>query len=150
MTQQNRAPRDVETRDKTSRQKQWQPASMLPTPNPIDGIDFRWVRQANKGEHDPVNFSRSLKEGWEPCKAADHPEIIGIVVPGMKKTGFVEVGGLILCKRPVEMSQQRAAYYKSKTAGQMETVDNNLMRENDPRMPLFKESKSKVKFGSGQ
>ena len=142
-------PRSVTTREKSSRPKQWQPASTLPTPDPIDGIDFRWVRQSNKGEHDPVNFSGSLKEGWEPCKMEDHPEITGTVLPGHERTGMIEVGGLVLCKRPVEIGLQRAAYYKNRTKSQIQAVDNNLMRENDPRMPLFKEGESRVKFGSG-
>lgn len=143
-------PRSVTTREKASRQKQWQPADLLPEPNPIDGMDFRWVRQANQGEHDPTNFSGSLKEGWEPCKLEDHPEITGTVLPGQKPSGMIEIGGLVLCKRPVEMGLQRTAYYKNRTKGQMTAVDNNLMRENDPRMPLFKERESTVKFGSGQ
>jgi hypothetical protein len=28
-------------------------------------------------------------------------------------------------------------------------VDNNFLRENDPRMPLFSEKRTKVTFGSG-
>ena len=150
MSEQKRTPRSVETRDKTSRQKQWQPASTLPEPDPIDGISFRWVRQSAMGEHDATNFSRSMKEGWEPCKLEDHPEIRGIVETGSKQTGFVEVGGLVLCKRSAELTQQRADYYNGLTKGQMETVDKNLMRENDERMPLFSERETKVKFGSGR
>ena len=146
----NRAPRTSETREKSSRQQQWQPASTLPTPDPIDGIDFRWVRQANQGEHDATNFSRSLKEGWEPCKLEDHLEITGTVLPGAKHSGLIEVGGLILCKRPSSMTQQRSEHYRKITAGQMDTVDRSLMRESDERMPLFKERSSKVKFGSGR
>ena len=144
----NRTPRSVETRDKTSRQKQWQPASLLPAPDPIDGIEFRWVRESNRGEHDPTNFSRSLKEGWEPCKAKDHPEITGITY-GQKQSGLIEVGGLVLCKRDSYLGEQRSEHFRSRTEGQMKAVDKNFMRENDERMPLFSERKTEVKFGSG-
>jgi hypothetical protein len=61
----------------------------------------------------------------------------------------IEIGGLILCKTPIEFVQQRDAFYQQQSEGQMNSVDNNFMRENDPRMPLFRERQSKVSFGRG-
>lgn len=146
MSEQQRKPRTVASREKSSRQAQWQPASLLPSPDPRDGIEFHWVRNSILGDFDPTNFSRSLKEYWEPCSLKDFPELVGLVE---NKDGMVEVGGLVLCQRPTEISDQRREYYTRLTNGQMRTVDENLMRENDDRMPLFKERKSKVTFGSG-
>ena len=61
----------------------------------------------------------------------------------------IEIGGLLLCKTPVEFVKQRRDYYAKQTSAQTEAVDNNLMRQNDPRMPLFKERKSSTSFGNG-
>ena len=61
----------------------------------------------------------------------------------------IVVGGLMLCKTPTEFVEQRNAYYNGQADSQMKSVDNTLMRENDPRMPLFNDRKSKVTFGTG-
>jgi hypothetical protein len=55
----------------------------------------------------------------------------------------------MLCKAPKEMIEERNAYYNDQAQAQMTSVDNSLMRENDPRMPLFNERKTKVTFGKG-
>jgi hypothetical protein len=47
------------------------------------------------------------------------------------------------------MVEQRNDYYTQQSRAQMNSVDNNLMRENDPRMPLFNERKTNVTFGKG-
>lgn len=141
--------RDLQTRDATVRKKLWQPADLLPSPNPVEGYEHRWVRKSMMGQSDPTNTSRSFREGWEPCRLDDYPELALSVDVDAKTTGLVEVGGLILCKMPIEMLTARNAYYQQHTRAQIESVDSNLMRENDPRMPLFKDSKSSVTFGRG-
>lgn len=139
------------SRSLTERTKAWQPASLLPDPTPIEGIKFRWVRKEILGRPDPTNFSKKIREGWEPCRIEDHPELELHVDREAASAGMVEVGGLILCKAPTELVEDRNDYYDQKTQMQMATVDNNMMRENDPRMPtLFKERDSKVSFGSGR
>ena len=144
-----RETREMQTRETTSRKKLWQPADLLPTPNAQEGYEFRWIRKSMMGQSDPTNTSRSFREGWEPCRLDDHPELALSVDNDAKTSGIVEVGGLILCKMPVEMVLARNAYYSNNAAAQLESVDNNLMRENDSRMPLFKEAKSTVSFGRG-
>jgi len=141
--------RDLQTREMMSRKKMWQPADRLPSPTPIEGYTFRWIRKSALGQADPTNTSRSFREGWEPCRLEDHPELALTIDVDSKTSGLVEVGGLLLCKMPVEMMLARNAYYQQRAQAQMESVDNSLMRENDPRMPLFKDSKSSVSFGRG-
>jgi len=141
--------RDLQTRETMSRKKLWQPADLLPSPAPLEGYEFRWIRKSMMGQSDPTNTSRSFREGWEPCRLEDHPELALSVDSDAKNSGLVEVGGLILCKMPTEMVLARNAYYQQHTAAQIESVDHSLMRENDPRMPLFKDSKSSVTFGRG-
>ena len=150
MAEQNRQPRNLESRAEAERPKQWMPPELLPSPNPEPGYEFRWIRVSTLGTADPMNISSKLREGWEPVKASEHPEI-QMMATGEKARfpDSVEIGGLILCKTPVEFVDQRNAHFQRQTDSQMQSVDNNFMRENDPRMPLFKERRSEVKFGRG-
>lgn len=150
MAEQNRQPRDLASRASVERPKQWAPPELLPSPNPEPGYEFRWIRVSTLGTADPMNISSKLREGWEPVKASEHPEIQLMNIG--EKSRFpdsIEIGGLILCKTPSEFVGQRNNYYQKQTDSQMQSVDNNFMRENDPRMPLFKERRSEVKFGRG-
>ena len=101
------------------------------------------------GNVDPTNVSSKLREGWEPVKATDHPEITLVSVENERFKDNIVQGGLMLCKAPVEMVEERNSYYNQQAKSQMDSVDNNLMRENDPRMPLFNDRRSKVTFGNG-
>jgi hypothetical protein len=144
-----RPSRDLSTREVMERPKQWMPPKLLPDPNPEEGYAFRWIRIASLGKDDPTNYSSKLAEGWEPVKASDHPEIRLFNASAAKFPDSIEVGGLLLCKTPVEFTEQRDAYYRQQAESQMQSVDNTFMRENDPRMPMFKERKSTVSFGKG-
>jgi hypothetical protein len=93
-------------------------------------------------------MSGKLREGWEPVRAEDYPELM----LESNQAGNIEIGGLVLCKIPSEFMEQRNAYYNTQARAQMESVTNTLFRDNDPRMPLFKEHKtetSRSAFGSG-
>jgi len=141
--------RDLSTRENAERPKQWTPPKLLPDPTPEEGYAFRWIRIASLGKDDGTNYSSKLAEGWEPVKASDHPEIRLFASSQNKFPDSIEVGGLLLCKTPVEFTHQRNAYYRNQAESQMQSVDNTYMRENDPRMPMFKERKSTVTFGKG-
>ena len=141
--------REMETRETESRVETWKPPSLLPEPAPSSDWVFRWVRKSIRGEADPSNVSMRLREGWTVARAEDHPEIMAEIVMNESKSGMIEVGGLILCKTSRTMAEQRNRYYEDITRRQTDAVNNNLMKENDPRMPLFKESSSKVTFGTG-
>lgn len=145
----NRINREETTHEKTTRTRAWQRPETLPSPNPEPGYAFRWIRVATQGQTDATNVSSKFREGWEPVKATDHPEITMVTIENEKFKDNVVIGGLILCKAPKELIEERTEYYEQQTRGQIESVDNNLMRENDPRMPLFHERKSKVTFGQG-
>ena len=144
-----RTNRDLETREIAERPKQWMPPQLLPDAKPEAGYAFRWIRISTLNKSDPKNISSKLREGWEPVKASDHPEIRMFGSGDANFPDSVEVGGLLLCKTPVEFIEQRTAYYRNQTDAQMASVDNTFMRENDPRMPMFKERSSKVTFGKG-
>jgi hypothetical protein len=144
-----RPSRDLETREIAERPKQWMPPQLLPDPNPEPGYAFRWIRVSTLNKADATNISSKLREGWEPVKASDHPEIRLFGATNGQFPDSVEVGGLLLCKTPVEFTEQRDAYYRKQAESQMQAVDNTFMRENDPRMPMFKERRSEVTFGKG-
>ena len=149
MMAENRIDRELKSREKTTRKKAWTRPEVLPSPNPEPGYEFRWIRVSSQGTTDATNVSSKLREGWEPVKASDHPEITLVTIENDRFKDNVVIGGLLLCKAPVELIEERNDYYKQQTKSQMDSVDNNLMRENDPRMPLFHERKTKVTFGNG-
>jgi hypothetical protein len=141
---QNRTPRDLQSRDKTARAV-YVPPSSLPDPTPEPGYSYRWIATHILGQADPTNVSRKLRDGWEPVKAADHPELMLVG----STNGNVEIGGLMLCKQPTERVQARDEYYQRQAQAQMDSVDNHFMRNSDPRMPLFSDRKSSTTRGGG-
>jgi hypothetical protein len=143
-----RAPR--QSREQEERPKVWQPASTLPEPEKQPGFTYRWVRVSTLGVNDARNISAALREGWEPVSIEEQPQFKFMVDPDSRFKDNIEVAGLLLCKIPTEFMDQRRKHFEEKTEAQNESVDNNFMRENDPRMPLFTERKSKTSFGSGK
>jgi hypothetical protein len=146
---QNRQPRALESRERAQRPTAWRPPETLPQPDPRPGWVHRYIRLSTMGTADPSNISSKLREGYEPCKAEEYPEMMMHATTEGRFKGNIEVGGLLLCRIPEEFLKQRAEYYANQNKAQMESVDNNFMRESDPRMPLFAERKTKVSFGSG-
>ena len=145
-----RLSRDTESREANTRPKVWKPADLLPEPTRQEGWEYKWIRKAIMGIADPTNMSKSLREGWEPCRLEDHAEMMLAVDGDAKNSGLIEVGGLVLCKIPLEMFNQRQDHYMKQAQGQMESVDAQVDRENDKRMPIFNERQTKVTFGSGR
>lgn len=148
-TSDNRLARELETRATSERPKSWQPASVLPEPDKQPGYSYRWVRVSQLNQADPRNMSSKLRQGWEPVRIEEQPQFRMFVDPDSRYKDNIEVQGLLLCKIPDEFVEQRNAYYANRNQAQMESVDNNFMRENDPRMPLFADRKSKTSFGRG-
>ena len=146
---QNRLARELDTRAVTQRVEAWRPPETLPMPEDRPGWKHRYVRISTMGTADPSNISSKLREGYEPCKAEDYPELMMHATVEGRFKGGIEIGGLLLCRIPEEFLKQRADYYDKQNKSQIDSVDNNFLRENDPRMPLFSERKTKVTFGSG-
>jgi hypothetical protein len=146
---QNRLARELETRTTTHRPTAWRAPDVLPTPDPRPGYAHRWVRTSVLGNADPSNISSKLREGYEPCKAEDYPELMLHASTEGRFKGNIEVGGLLLCRIPKEFMDQRAQHYDSQNKAQVESVDNSFLRQSDARMPLFAEKSTKVSFGSG-
>lgn len=145
-TSRSQATRETDVRAAST----WRPANDLPNPNPRPGWGHRWIRTSFMDKQDPKNVSTAIREGWEPVLASDYPEInlaFDSRAASDSKNGNVEIGGLILCRRPEEVNTQRDDYYHDLTTKQTLAVDNDYMRENDHRMPKFSENRSSVSFG---
>ena len=145
----NKIDRELDTRATSERPKQWAPAELLPEPDKQPGYGYRWIRLSTLNQPDPRNLSGKLREGWEPVNVEEQPKFQLLIDPNSRFKDNIEIGGLLLCKAPEEFIQQRNAHYQKQSETQMEAVDSNLMRQSDPRMPLFKESKSSTTFGKG-
>jgi hypothetical protein len=142
--------RDLSDRESEKRTATWAPPTVLPVPEQQDGYSFRWVRTAMRNEPDNMNFSRKLREGWEPVRIDDHPELKVLPDIDTRFEGNVVVGGLMLCKIATEILDQKRAYNESQAATQVEAVENNYLREQDARMPMLPSERStRVTFGDG-
>ena len=146
----NRLARELETRESAQRKMAWTPPQTLPEPEPQEGWVFRWIRTSIMGQADPTNTSAKFREGWEPVKASEQPSLMLQADPNGRYKDNIEIGGLLLCKAPAELMEQRNDYYAKQAQAQIQSVDNNFMRLNDERMPLFNERKSTTSFGKGK
>jgi hypothetical protein len=145
VSQTTRTPRSLETREKSTRRREWKEPTLLPDPDPQDGFVFKWIRQSMRGDADKVNVDKRFREGWEPVMVEDHPEIVGEWV-NAPKTGIVEHGGLILCKMPQEMVDQRNATYLQRSIAGLTSAEEHYMRDNDQIVKKFKENRARTVF----
>lgn len=145
-----RLTRELDVRATQERPQQWMPAELLPEPDKQAGYAYRWIRVSLLNTPDPRNVSGKLREGWEPVRIEEQPKFQLLVDPNSRYKDNIEIGGLLLCKTPEEFVDQRNSHFSKQAEAQTEAVDNNLMRQSDPRMPLFKENKSSTSFGKGK
>lgn len=143
----DRNSRTSETRETESRRKPWAPPSVLDAPPPPEGYKHRWVRASIRGEEDKGNVFNRLRQGYEPVRADEHPGYQAPTVEDGKHAGVIGNGGLILTRVPVETAQERTAYYGGRTREQMDAVDQDLMKEQHPSMPINQSRQSRVSFG---
>ena len=138
----SKKPREAETREMSERVKPWTRQSMLPTPEPRDGIEFRYVRTSTLGNADMTNVSGRFRDGYVPVKAEDYPELHIMSDIDSRFKDNIEVGGLLLCAIPTELRDDRIHGQLESAQNQAEAVDRNYMRESDPRMPMLKPERS--------
>lgn len=149
MTGSTRTPREASTRAKTQRRKPWAPPSKLEAPEPPAGYKHRWIRTAVRGEDDKINVNAKVREGWEPVRADEYADLAGQypTIDSGQYEGVIGVGGLMLARIPEETVEERTEYYREQTRTQMDAVDQSLMREQHPSMPIHTDRKSRVSFG---
>ena len=147
MEEKNKTSRAANTREKTERPKQYKPPSSLDAPPAPDGFRHRWIRAESVGFQDSKNIFGRLREGYELVRADEYKNSDYPVVTDGKYAGVIGVGGLLLARIPIELANARMAYQKSQTEGQDEAVENDLLKDQDKRMPIKIDRHSKHTFG---
>ena len=149
-----RTSRSADTRAKEDRPKVWKMPSALELPEEAikaaesQGITYRWIREAVLGQDDKTNVSKRFREGFVPVRPEELPGFHDLpTVDDGRHAGIIGVGGLILCKIDKEIADQRNEFFEQQTQNQMKAVENDLMREENPSMPISSKMSSKVTFG---
>ena len=138
----DRTPRTKDSREESKRKVSWQRPSMLPNPEPKDGIEYRWIRTSTLGNSDNTNVSSRFREGWTPVRKEEHPNLQVVSDIDSRFTDNIEVGGLLLCQNTTENVQARRDAQLLQAESQMDAVDNSYLRNSDPRMPVLKPERS--------
>ena len=149
-----RASRSSDTRAKDDRPKVWKMPSALELPDEAielaesQGLTYRWIRESILGQDDKTNVSKRFREGFEPVRPDELPGFHDLpTVDDGRHAGVIGVGGLILCKIDKDIADQRNNFFEKQTQNQMTAVENDLMREENPSMPISSKMSSKVTFG---
>ena len=139
--------RASQTRDKVKRPTTWTPPSSLDAPPAPDGFRHRWIRAETMGFDDSQNMSGKIRSGWELVRADQYPGTDYPTVKDGKYAGVIGVGGLLLARIPEEIAKAREEYFRKQTEARDEAVNNDLMKEQHPSMPIDSERQTRVTFG---
>jgi hypothetical protein len=143
----NRASRASQTREKETRKKVWTPPSSLDAPPAPAGFRHRWLRAESMGFQDTKNVAGRLRSGYELVRADEYPDSDYPIVEDGKYKGVIGVGGLVLARVPEEIAKSRAEYYAKQGMEQDEAVNNDLLKEEHPSMPINIDRQTRVTFG---
>ena len=151
MEKKTRTSRSSQTREKTARRQPWRPPSRLDAPQAPAGFKYRWIRAEVMVSEDKKNVSARMREGYEPVRLEELGDFEAPTVEDGAMKGVVTVGGLLLAKIPEEIVEERNAYFSQQTRDQQEAVDNDLLREQHPSMPIDNPNRqSRVTFGGAK
>ena len=142
--------RASQTRTKAEAPKTWTPPSSLDAPPAPEGFRHRWIRVEVLGFDDTKNMSGKLREGWELVRADEYPDQDYPSLVTGKYSGVIGVGGLVLARIPEEIAQQREAYYRDQTKSRDDAVNNDILKEQHPSMPINQERQTRVTFGGSK
>ena len=143
----NKTSRASQTREKDSRPKVWTPPSSLDAPPAPTGYRHRWIRAESMGLDDTKNIMGKMRSGWELVRSDEYPEGDFPTVKDGKHSGVIGVGGLLLARIPEEVAKAREAYFRQQTKDKDEAINNDLMKEQHPSMPIDQDRQTRVTFG---
>ena len=146
----NKTSRASQTRAKEARKQVWTPPSSLDAPPAPTGYRHRWIRAESMGFDDTKNIMGKMRSGWELVRADEYPEGDFPTVQDGKHSGVIGVGGLLLARIPEEIAKSREDYFKQQIADREQAVENDLMKEQHPTMPINQERQSRVTFGGSK
>ena len=139
--------RASQTRVKQEKPKVWTPPSSLDAPPAPDGYRHRWIRAESMGFDDTKNMSGKLRSGWELVRADEYPESTFPTMEEGRYAGVIGVGGLVLARIPEEVAKAREDYFRRQTKDKDDAVNNDLMKEEHPSMPINQDRQTRVTFG---
>ena len=139
--------RASQTRAKTVKKTVWTPPSSLDAPPAPDGYHHRWIRAETMGFDDTKNMSGKLRSGYELVRADEYPETDYPTINDGKYKGVIGVGGLLLARISTELVQSRKEYFDNLTKQKDEAIDNDLLKEQHPSMPIDNDRQTRVTFG---
>ena len=142
--------RASQTRTKAEAPKTWTPPSSLDAPPAPDGFRHRWIRVEVLGFDDTKNMSARLREGWELVRADEYPDQDYPSLTTGKYSGVIGVGGLVLARLPEEIAKSREDYFKKQTKERDDAINNDILKEQHPSMPINSERQTRVTFGGSK
>ena len=142
--------RASETRDKVKKPVTWAPPSSLDAPPAPNGYRHRWIRVETLGFDDTKNVSGKMREGWELVRSDEYPESNYPTMTTGKYSGVIGVGGLVLARIPEEIALSREAYYQKQTKERDEAVNNDVLKDQHPSMPINQDRQTRVTFGGSK
>ena len=142
--------RASQTRVKQEKPKVWTPPSSLDAPPAPDGYRHRWIRAESMGFDDTKNMSGKLRSGWELVRADEYPDSDFPTLDEGRYAGVIGVGGLVLARIPEELARQREAYFDKRTADRNEALENDVLKEQHPSMPINQDRQTRVTFGGSK
>ena len=145
-----KTPRASESRVAEKRPTTWTPPSSLDAPPAPAGFTHRWIRAETLGFHDTKNVAGRIRSGYELVRSDEYPDSDYPQVEDGKYKGVIGVGGLVLARVPEEIAKQRSDYYKKQAQENVEAVDNDLMKEQHPSMPINIDRQTRVTFGGSK
>ena len=139
--------RASQTRVKTAKKTVWTPPSSLDAPPAPDGYHHRWIRAETMGFDDTKNMAGKLRSGYELVRADEYPETDYPTINDGKYQGVIGVGGLVLARISTELVQSRKEYFDNLTKQKDEAIENDLLKEQHPGMPIAHDRQTRVTFG---
>ena len=127
--------------------KVWTPPSSLDAPPAPDGFKHRWIRAESMGFDDTSNMSAKLRSGFELVRADQYSDVDYPTLQDGKYKGVSGVGGLLLARIPDEIVEARREYFEQQTQDRNDAIDNDLMKEQHPSMPINSDRQTRVTFG---
>ena len=139
--------RASQTRANTAKKTVWTPPSSLDAPPAPDGYHHRWIRAEIMGFDDTKNMAGRLRSGYELVRADQYPESDYPTIKEGKYKGVIGVGGLLLARISAELVESRKEYFANLTKQKDEAIDNDLLKEQHPGMPIDVDRQTRVTFG---
>ena len=142
--------RESTTRAKTEKPKVWTPPSSLDAPPAPDGFRHRWLRAESMGYDDTKNITGKIRSGWELVRSDEYPNEDYPVINSGKYAGVIGVGGLVLARIPEELAKQREEYFNQLNSDRNEALENDVLKEQHPSMPINQDRQTRVTFGGSK